>query len=486
MARKIHPVVLAGGSGTRLWPLSRTLMPKQFLPLATDATLFQDTVGRVADPARFELPVILCNGEHRFIAAEQLRAKGLRAGTMVAEKTGRNTAPAAAIAALMIGASDPDAVLLVLPADHAIAKPEMFLAAVDLALGAAEAGRLVSFGVTPVRAETGYGYIRRGEALEGLPGCFAIARFVEKPDAETARAFLADGGYDWNSGIFLFKASRYLEELDRLQPEITAACRAAIAGGPPPPSRSLELEKTSGQGADFIALDPEAFAAAPAISIDNAVMEPTSSGAVVPVDMGWSDLGSFQALWEGGSKDGDGNVVEGDVVTADVNKSLVVSQGPLVCVIGLDDVVIVATEDAVLVASKSGDVKSVVERLIAEGRGEPLSHPQVHRPWGSYHVIDSGEGFQVKRITVDPGARLSLQSHQHRAEHWVVVSGRALVTLGTETMTLEENETVDIAPGIRHRLENPGTEPLHLIEIQSGSYLGEDDIVRYDDSYGRD
>ena len=479
MARKIHPVVLAGGSGTRLWPLSRTLMPKQFLPLATDATLFQDTIGRIADQARFDLPVILCNDEHRFIAAEQLRAKDFRAGAIVPEKTGRNTAPAAAVAALMIAASDPDAVLLVLPADHAIAKPEKFIAAVDLAVGAAEAGRLVTFGVTPVRPETGYGYIRRGEALEGLPGCFALSRFVEKPDAETARAYVEEGGYDWNSGIFLFKASRYLEELDRLQPAITAACRAAIAGGPP-------RTKTGGMEPDFIDLDQDAFATAPAISIDKAVMEPTSSGAVVPVDMGWSDLGSFQALWESGSKDGAGNVVIGDVMTFDVGNAYVVSQGPLVCVIGLDDVVIVATEDAVLAAKKSGDVKSVVERLIAEGRGEPLSHPKVHRPWGSYHVIDSGEGFQVKRITVNPGAKLSLQSHQHRAEHWVVVSGRALVTLGKETMTLEKNETVDIATGVRHRLENPGAEPLHLIEVQSGSYLGEDDIVRYDDSYGRE
>ena len=476
MARKIHPVVLAGGSGTRLWPLSRTLMPKQFLPLATEATLFQDTIERIADQARFDLPVILCNDEHRFIAAEQLRAKDLRATAIVAEKAGRNTAPAAAIAALMIGASNPDAVLLVMPADHVIAKPEKFIAAVDLALGAAEAGRLVTFGVTPVRPETGYGYIRRGEAIKGLAGCFALERFVEKPDAETARAYVEDGGYDWNSGIFLFKASRYLEELDRFQPAITAACRAAIEAGPP----------ASGAGPDFIALDPEAFAAAPAISIDNAVMEATSEGAVVPVDMGWSDLGSFQALWESGSKDGDGNVVIGDALTADVSKSLVVSQGPLVCVIGLDDVVIVATEDAVLATKMSGDVKSVVERLIARGRPEPLSHPKVHRPWGSYHVIDSGEGFQVKRLSVNPGARLSLQSHQHRAEHWVVVSGQALVTLGTETMTLEENETVDIAIGVRHRLENTGAEPLHLIEIQSGSYLGEDDIVRYDDNYGRE
>ena len=476
MARKIHPVVLAGGSGTRLWPLSRTLMPKQFLPLATDATLFQDTIGRVTDQARFEAPVILCNDDHRFIAAEQLRAKGFHAGAIVAEKTGRNTAAAAAVAALMIATSDPDAVLLVLPADHAIAKPEKFIAAVDSALGAAEAGRLVTFGVTPARPETGYGYIRRGEALEGLPGCFALERFVEKPDAATARAYVEDGGYDWNSGIFLFKASRYLEELDRLQPEITAACRAAIEGGPP----------ADGQGPDFIALDPEAFATAPAISIDNAVMEPTSLGAVVPVDMGWSDLGSFQALWECGAKDGSGNVVIGDAVTSDVGNAYVVSQGPLVCVIGLDDVVIVATEDAVLATKMSGDVKSVVERLIAEGRAEPVSHPKVHRPWGEYHVIDSGEGFQVKRITVNPGAKLSLQSHQHRAEHWVVVNGQALVTLGKETMTLEENETVDIAPGVLHRLENPGAEPLHLIEIQSGSYLGEDDIVRYDDSYGRE
>jgi mannose-1-phosphate guanylyltransferase/mannose-6-phosphate isomerase len=454
-------------------------MPKQFLPLATEGTLFQDTIGRITDQARFEAPVIVCNDEHRFIAAEQLRAKDLRATAIVAEKTGRDTGPAAAIAALMIATPEPDAVLLVMPADHVIAKPEKFIAALDTALGAAEAGRLVTFGVTPARPETGYGYIRRGEALKGLDGCFALSRFVEKPDAETARAYLKDGGYDWNSGIFLFKASRYLEELDRFQPAITAACRAAIAGGPPG-------TKTGGTGADFIALDAEAFAAAPAISIDHAVMEPASAGAVVPVDMGWSDLGSFQALWESGSKDGDGNVVIGDGLTADVAKSLVVSQGPLVCVIGLDDVVVVATEDAVLATKMSGDVKSVVERLTAEGRGEPLSHPKVHRPWGSYHVIDSGEGFQVKRITVNPGAKLSLQSHQHRAEHWVVVSGRALVTLGTETITLEENETVDIAIGVLHRLENTGAEPLQLIEIQSGSYLGEDDIVRYDDSYGRE
>ncbi len=471
--RRIYPVVLAGGTGTRLWPVSRTLSPKQFMPLASVKSMFVETIGRVVASPWFHAPLIVCNDKHRFIVAEQMREQDIRPEAVVVEPVGRNTAPAAAAAALILEQNDPDAVLLALPADHVIRHPEKLLEAIDTGVGAAGSGKLVTFGVAPERPETGYGYIRRGPALEGRPGCFAVERFVEKPDAQTARSYLEQGGFDLNSGIFLFRASRYREELERFEPEILSACRKAVRHGE--------------QDLDFFRLDHDAFASAPSLSIDYAVMEHTRAGAVVPVDMGWSDIGSWSALWEIATKDGQGNVVAGDVVISAVRNSYVRSEGPLLAVIGLCDVVIVATGDVVLAAAadKAQEVKTLVERLSEQGRPEPVSHPEVHRPWGSYRIIDAGERFQVKRITVKPGGKLSLQRHKRRAEHWVVVNGTARVTRGEETLTLKENESVYIPLGEAHRLENPGEEPLRLIEVQSGSYLGEDDIVRLDDIYGR-
>ena len=466
-------MVLAGGTGTRLWPVSRTLSPKQFMPLAASKSMLLETLGRVSASPRFHAPLIVCNDAHRFIVAEQMREQDIRPEAIVVEPVGRNTAAAAAAAALILGQNDPDAVLLVLPADHVIRYPGKLRKAIEAGIGAVGSGKLVTFGVTPERPETGYGYIRRGPALKARRGCFAVERFVEKPEAQAAKRFLEDGGYDLNSGIFLFGAARYLEELERFEPEILTACRKAVKHG----RKDL----------DFFRLDHDALACAPALSIDYAVMEHTRAAAVVPVAMGWSDIGSWSALWEIAEKDADGNVAAGDVVTAAVKDSYVRSEGPLLAVIGLSDVIIVATGDAVLAAAadKAQDVKTLVERLSAEGRPEPVCHPEVHRPWGSYRIIDAGERFQVKRITVKPGGKLSLQSHRRRSEHWVVVNGTARVTRGAETLTLKENESVSIPLGEAHRLENPGKTPLRLIEVQSGSYLGEDDIVRLDDIYGR-
>ncbi len=468
---KIHPVVLAGGSGTRLWPLSRKLYPKQLQPLVSEATMLQDTVGRIAGDGRFHEPLILCNDEHRFIVAEQMREGAIRPRAIVLEPTGRNTAPACAVAAMMLAHSDPEAVLLVMPADHVILKPSAFTGAVDQALNAATAGRIVTFGIIPDRPESGYGYIRRGDGLADAPGCYAIASFIEKPTPEEAQSLIDQGDYVWNSGIFMFKAGIYLRELERLQPDMVRACRRAIDDG--------------GEDLDFFRLDGDGFAQAPSISIDYAVMEKTQAGAVIPADMGWSDIGSWAALWNIGEKDVAGNVTVGDVVVSDVRNSYVRSDGALTTVIGLEDIIVVVTNDAVLVAAadRSQDVKTLVETL--GDRSEPFTHQRVHRPWGSYESVDKGERFQVKRIIVKPGAKLSLQSHQHRAEHWVVVNGTAKVTRAEEVITLGENESVYIPIGVTHRLENPGARDLHLIEVQSGSYLGEDDIVRFDDTYGR-
>ncbi len=464
-------MVLAGGSGTRLWPVSRKLYPKQLQPLVTGATMLQDTVGRITGDGRFFPPLILCNDEHRFIVAEQMREGAIRPRAIVLEPTGRNTAPACAVAAMMLAEGDPEAVLLVMPADHVIQKPEGFTGAVDQALCAATAGRIVTFGIIPDRPESGYGYIRRGDGLPDALGCYAIASFIEKPTPEKAQSLIDQGDYVWNSGIFMFKAGIYLRELERLQPDMVRACRRAIDDG--------------GEDLDFFRLDGDGFAQAPSISIDYAVMEKTQAGAVVPADMGWSDIGSWAALWDISEKDVAGNVSVGDVIVHDVRNSYVRSDGTLTTVIGLEDIIVVVTGDAVLVAAadRSQDVKTLVETL--GDRSEPFTHQRVHRPWGSYETVDEGERFQVKRIIVKPGAKLSLQSHQHRAEHWIVVNGAAKVTRGEEVITLGENQSVYIPIGVTHRLENPGAGDLHLIEVQSGSYLGEDDIVRFDDSYGR-
>ena len=469
----IHPVILSGGSGMRLWPLSRTLYSKQLLALGGQRTLLHETAVRVSG-APFAAPLVVCNEEHRFAVAEQMGEAGALPQATLIEPVGRNTAPAAAVAALYLVARDPDAVMLVLPSDHVVDRPHDFRDAVVTGLAAAHGGALVTFGVTPERAETGYGYIRRGAPWPGAQGCFQVARFVEKPDAATAQSYLDDGAYDWNSGIFLFRAQRYLEDLAIGCSEIAEACRRAID--------SATLDQ------DNVRLDADAFADCPSLSIDHAVMEPSVRAAVVPVNMGWSDVGSWASLWEIGDKDGHGNLLSGDVRIHDVRNSLIRAEDRLVAAVGVDNVVIVATADAVLVTrrDKSQGVKDVVESLTADGRPETLAHLVVHRPWGHFQTVDRGEGFQVKHIMVKPGAKLSLQLHHHRAEHWVVVSGAAKVTLGDETFSLTANQSTHIPSETKHRLENTGDEPLRVIEVQSGSYLGEDDIVRFEDIYGRD
>jgi mannose-1-phosphate guanylyltransferase/mannose-6-phosphate isomerase len=473
----IHPVVLSGGAGTRLWPLSRTLYPKQLLPLTAERTLLQETVARVGDSATFAAPLVICNEEHRFIIAEQLRENDCEADSLVLEPVGRSTAPAVACAALLLARKNPDAFMLVLPSDHQIEKPDAFLAAVGTARKAAATGVLVTFGVTPDAPETGYGYIRHDGlyAVDGadLPDCFTIERFVEKPDEAKAKAFLADGGYFWNSGMFLFTAGAYLAEMDRLEPEMLARCREAVENG------KSDL--------DFYRLEKTAFEACPAQSIDYAIMEHAARAAVVPVDAGWNDVGSWSALWSVGGKDTDGNVQQGDVIAANTHNSYLRAEGPLLCAVGVDDLVVVATEDAVLVVSRdrAEAVGQLVKDMTAGGRNEPHAHLTVYRPWGSYRTIKMGENFQVKHIVVNPGGCLSLQKHHHRAEHWVVVSGTAHVVRGEDNVVLEANESIYIPREAVHRLENKGNVPLDLIEVQTGGYLGEDDIVRLEDVYGR-
>ncbi|PWC35736.1 mannose-1-phosphate guanylyltransferase/mannose-6-phosphate isomerase [Azospirillum sp. TSO22-1] len=469
----IIPVVLSGGSGSRLWPMSRETYPKQLLPLCSERSMLQETVQRVVDPARFAAPIVIANQEHRFVIAEQLRALATTPGALVLEPVGRNTAAACAVAALLAQRSDPDALILVLPADHLVQNRDAFRAAVDAAAAAAARGYLVTFGIAPTAPETGYGYIRRGEALSGLPGTHRVAEFAEKPARETAERFVAGGEHFWNSGMFLFPAGRLIEEMERHAPEVLAASRKALDEG----ARDL----------DFFRLDTEAFAAAPSISIDYAVMERTDAAAVVPCDLGWTDVGSWSALWEVGAKDTAGNVQIGDVLIEDSRNCYVRSEDQLTAVVGLDEAVVVVTDDAVLVASRdrAQEVKAVVERLKQSNRPERLVHRSVHRPWGSFQGLLSGERFQVKRLCVKPGARLSLQKHYHRAEHWVVVKGTALVTRGEEQVHVYENQSIYIPMGTLHRLENPGKVMLEVIEVQSGSYLGEDDIVRFEDTYGR-
>lgn len=470
---KISPVILSGGSGTRLWPMSRESYPKQLLPLTAERSLLQETAGRAHNSGRFAAPTVVCNAEHRFIVAQQLRDIGEQPRAILLEPVGRNTAPAAAIAAIMLAREDEDALVLLLPSDHAVTDRIAFQSAVSTAAGAALDGALVTFGIKPGGPETGYGYIRRGEALKGHNGCFSVGEFVEKPDLETAKSYLATGGFDWNSGMFLFTARRYLEELDRFEPEIVAQCNKAL--------------DTAETDLDFIRIAEAPFAACPSKSIDYAVMEHTEQAAVVPADMGWSDVGSWTALWDDGNKDGSNNVVVGDVLAFDSSGSYLRSEGPLITALGVQDLVVVATADAILVMPKdrAQDVRTIVDALKTRGREEATMHPRVHRPWGYYQTVHEGERFQVKRITVNTGASLSLQSHHHRAEHWIVVNGAATVRRGNEEFVLNENESTYIPPNTLHRLENPGKMPLNLIEVQSGSYLGEDDIVRYEDNYGR-
>jgi len=474
MSDRIVPVILSGGAGTRLWPLSRRHHPKQLQPLTSSESMLQETARRVADQARFAAPMVVCDDAHRFMVAEQLRRIGCTPQAILLEPEGRNTAPAIACAALLSEALEPGGILLVLPSDHLVRDHPAFLAAVATAAAAARRdGLMVTFGITPNRPETGYGYIRRGPELVGLDGCFRIARFAEKPDRKTAQDFLRSGEYAWNSGMFVLPAAVYLEELGRRHPGLLASCRSALGLA----NRDLE----------FLRLDPQAFRAAPSISIDHAVMQATERAAVVPAELGWSDIGSWAALWEAGDKDADGNLLLGDALVHDVTGSYVRSDDRLVAVVGLADVVVVTTDDAVLVAARERgqEVKEVVRRLDASGRSEALTPTRVYRPWGDYQSIDTGARHQVKRITVKPGARLSLQLHHRRSEHWVVVSGTARVTVGEKEFELEPDQSAYIPAETPHRLENPGSEPLHLIEVQSGDYLGEDDIERLADDYGR-
>jgi mannose-1-phosphate guanylyltransferase/mannose-6-phosphate isomerase len=471
-ASSVVPVLLSGGTGSRLWPLSRETCPKQLLALLGEKTLLQQTVLRVAEPALFRDSIIIANADHRFLIAEQLRAIHTSAA-IILEPVGRSTAPAVAIAALAALQDDPDAVILAMPVDHMVGDVVGFRRAVAAGLPAARAGQFVLFGIRPDAPATGMGYIRAGDAVAELPAVRQVGGFVEKPDVATATRFLADGTHLWNSGIFLLPAKRYLEELGRLAPDILIACRAALAGAT--------------EDADFLRLAGEAFAASPAISIDYAVIEKTDNSVVVPVDIGWSDVGSWSALWKIGDKDDAGNVRSGDVVLQDSKGCYLRSDGPLVAALGVDDLVVIAASDVVLVTRKERDqdVNKLVARLRAEGRRAATETPSVHRPWGYYQSVHAGDRFQVKRITVNPGAKLSLQMHYHRAEHWVVVNGTALVTRDDETVLLRENESIFVPLGCTHRLENPGKMPLNLIEVQSGPYLGEDDIVRIDDVYNR-
>ena len=468
----VYPVILSGGSGSRLWPLSRALFPKQFLALSGENSLIQDTALRAQGPG-FAAPIIIGNLEHRFLIAEQMRELCVKPDVIVLEPMGRNTAPAAAIAALIVARKDPNGIMLLMPADHIVRNRTAFLGAVEHAMAAAEKNHLVTFGIEPNSPETGYGYIKRGNPLKDLKNGFEVARFVEKPDAVTAAGYIASGNYVWNSGMFAFKATAFLSELERLEPQMLATCRASLDGA------STDL--------DFLRLQPDEFEKAKSASIDYAVMERTDKAAVVPVEMGWSDIGSWESLWSVAKHDTNGNVVRGDVLEYDSRNCYLRSEGPLVAAVGVEGVVVIATPDAVLVGRKnaSQDVKRIVEQLQVSGRELHNTHRKVYRPWGSYEGIDTGDNFQVKHITVNPGAKLSLQMHHKRAEHWIVVSGTAQVTCGDKVFTMNENEATFIPLGSKHRLENFGPEPLHLIEVQSGCYLGEDDIVRFEDSYGR-
>lgn len=465
------PVIMAGGAGSRLWPLSRQLNPKQFLAL-TDAQLsmLQSTIRRL-DGLEAGLPLLICNEQHRFLAAEQLRQLGMEQASILLEPVGRNTAPAIALAALQATQQGDDPILLVLAADHLIQDVDAFHSSIQAAMLFAIGGKLVTFGIVPTNPETGYGYIEKGKELG--EGGFAVNRFVEKPSLDIAEEYLASGEYFWNSGMFMFRASRYLDELERHQPSILSACRQALAAGM--------------QDMHFVRVDAATFAACPEDSVDYAVMEKTNDAVMVPLDAGWSDVGSWTALWEASKKDAEGNVFKGDVLGHATRNSFVHADSRLVATLGVEDLVIVETKDAVLVAHKNQvqDVKKLVERIKADNRHEHLNHREVYRPWGMYDAIDSGHRYQVKRITVQPGAKLSVQMHHHRAEHWVVVSGTARVTNGDKTYLITENQSTYIPVGQVHALENPGVIPLELIEVQSGSYLGEDDIVRFEDQYGR-
>jgi len=469
------PVILCGGTGTRLWPLSRASYPKQYWPLAGtgEDTLLQQTQQRLAGLPGLGAPLLICNEDHRFIVAEQLRQIGVEPQAILLEPVGRNTAPAVTVAALQATAHGEDPLLLVLAADHVIRDAATFRAAVAAGVPAAEAGQLVTFGIVPTAPETGYGYIEAAQSLLGANEPLPIARFVEKPDRATAEQFLATGRFTWNSGMFLFKASAILAELERLAPEVVSACRSALEHD------SADL--------DFLRLEREAFASCPSVALDVAVMERTDRGAVLPLEAGWSDVGSWSALWETADQDSDGNVLRGRVISEGSSNCYLRSEHRLVVGLGVEDLVVVETDDVVLVAhrDRAQEVKAIVGRLEREGAPESKAHRKIYRPWGSYDGVTEGERWQVKRIVVNPGASLSLQMHHHRAEHWIVVQGTAVVEKDGNSELVGENQSTYIPLGCRHRLSNPGKIPVEMIEVQSGPYLGEDDIVRFEDRYGR-
>lgn len=472
----IVPIVLSGGSGSRLWPLSREMYPKQFLSLVNKKTMLQNTLTRLSRVSGLASPMVVCNESHRFIVADQLSAIDQSPSAILLEPLGRNTAPAVAVAALQAMAEGHDPVLLILPADHVIKDEEMLCQVVEAGSYYAREGKLITFGIVPEGPETGYGYIKRGAAV-GLErsntSAYKVDRFEEKPNFTTAQKYVESGCYYWNSGMFMFLASRFIEELERQAPAILSACRNAFVGA-----------KRNGEA---VLLDRDSFASCPSDSIDYAVMEKTSDGLVLPLDAGWSDVGSWSAIWEIGQGGADGNVIVGDVFQKDTTNSYLHAESRMVAVVGVDNLVVVETADAVLVCAKDRvqEVKGVVDNLRKNKRAEAVLHRRVYRPWGGYECIDREDRFQVKRITVNPGASLSSQMHHHRAEHWIVVKGTAKITHGNETLILSENQSTYIPLGVVHRLENPGKIPLELIEVQSGSYLGEDDIVRFDDVYGR-
>ncbi|MCL1095737.1 mannose-1-phosphate guanylyltransferase/mannose-6-phosphate isomerase [Shewanella kaireitica] len=471
----IVPVIMAGGNGTRMWPLSRSMYPKQFLSLVSDTeTMLQSTLLRLAD-VETAAPILICNEEHRFIAAEQIRALGIDNSGIILEPFGRNTAPAIALAAIQAQAIDENANLLILAADHVIQNTAAFTQAIAEAKQVSQSGGVATFGIVPTAPETGYGYIHAGSKQSHG---FAVEQFVEKPDSATAQAFVTSGDYYWNSGMFMVKATRYLELLGKYKPDMLSACQASIA------NPALDF--------DFIRLNKEAFAACPDQSVDYAVMEPLSNNepggiSVIPLDAGWSDVGSWSSLWEVSDKDASGNVIHGDVMAKQANNNHIHSGYKLVSLLGVDDLVVVDTKDALLVAHKDSvqDVKQIVNQIKADGRTEHKLAREVYRPWGKYDSIDTGDRFQVKRITVKPGERVSIQMHHHRAEHWIVVKGTALITINGEGRLYSENEAAYIPITATHCMENPGKIDLEIIEVQTGGYLGEDDIVRFEDKYGR-
>jgi len=468
---KIIPVILLGGSGTRLWPVSRKNHPKQFLKLTGEQTLLQATLARLEGIDNLDTSIVICNEEHRFTTAEQLMEMKQEMGDIILEPIGRNTAPAVAIAALRALQKYDDALLLVLPADHVIKNTAAFQTAVKVATEAALKDNLVTFGIVPTKPETGYGYVKQGKAISDA--LYKVDTFVEKPDLATAQTYLESGEYYWNSGMFLFKASVFLAELEQFNPEITACSKTAL--------------EQSEHDLDFIRLDKASFESCPSDSIDYAVMERTNKAVTTPLDAGWNDVGSWDALWEIEEKDTDGNVLQGDVLTHNTQDCLVKAENKLVTLVGVDNLVVIETKDAVLVANKNKvqDVKSIVQKLCADDRSEAALHREVYRPWGKYDGIDNGERFQVKRITVKAGQSTSMQMHHHRAEHWIIVSGVAEVTCGDEVTLCTENQAAFIPQGSKHRIANPGKLPMEMIEVQTGSYLGEDDIVRFEDQYGR-